>query len=277
MSQYVTIIDGMTSCAAADLMGWAEALMDGEGVINIGTDPLKVVQRGAGANLSVDVGAGQCLVLRDAYVSSDNTQKFWHYHNTATVNVPIDSNSSGSTRIDKICVKIDTGATPNANADNVGSLIAVKGTPGGGAPATPDNHLLLATITIADSDTAIGTADIADSRSFVSVMAGSRAFVDGVDGATITFDLKGGFEKKFQVTLGGNRTIALSNAKVGQCFIIKLVQDGAGSRTVTWFTTIKWAGGVAPTLTTTLNKADVFAFIVTGSGTYDGFVIGQNI
>lgn len=75
----------------------------------------------------------------------------------------------------------------------------------------------------------------------------------------------------------GNITIALSNASVGQVFIVRITQDSGGSRTVTWFTTIKWAGGNAPTLTTTANKADTFGFIVTSAGNYDGYIVGQNI
>jgi hypothetical protein len=46
---------------------------------------------------------------------------------------------------------------------------------------------------------------------------------------------------------------------------------------VTWFATIRWAAGTVPTLTTTASKADTFTFITTGSGTYDGFISGQNI
>ena len=76
----------------------------------------------------------------------------------------------------------------------------------------------------------------------------------------------------------GNITIATSNSIIGQCFIVRIVQDSVGSRTVTWFTTIKWAeGGTAPTLTTTASKTDTLGFEVTGSGTYDGFVVGKNI
>ena len=75
----------------------------------------------------------------------------------------------------------------------------------------------------------------------------------------------------------GNITIALSNIATGQAIVVEIIQDGTGSRTVTWFSTIKWAGGSAPTLTTTASKKDSFGFICTGSGTYDGFIIGQNI
>lgn len=95
------------------------------------------------------------------------------------------------------------------------------------------------------------------------------------DGATVTFDLA--VTNLHKVTLGGNRTLALSNPTTGQAFIIRLLQDATGSRTVTWFTTISWAGGTAPTLTLTASKADTLGFICTGSGTYDGFIVGQNI
>ena len=79
------------------------------------------------------------------------------------------------------------------------------------------------------------------------------------------------------VVLGGNRTLAVKNTRAGDRFILRLTQDGGGNRTVTWFSTIKWAGGSAPTLTTTGSKADVVGFLCTGTNAFDGFVIGQNI
>ena len=108
-----------------------------------------------------------------------------------------------------------------------------------------------------------------------AVTGAYEAWVTESDGATVTFDLADG--NKQTVTLGGNRTLALSNVQNGHVFLIRLLQDGTGSRTVTWFSTIKWAGGSAPTLTTTADKADVFGFIQTSSGNYEGFVVGQNI
>lgn len=75
----------------------------------------------------------------------------------------------------------------------------------------------------------------------------------------------------------GNITIAISNASAGQCFIVRIMQDSGGSRTVTWFSNIKWAGGTPPTLTTTANKADMLGFVMTTLTLSDGFVVGQNI
>jgi hypothetical protein len=95
------------------------------------------------------------------------------------------------------------------------------------------------------------------------------------DGTTVTFDLA--VSRLQIVTLGGNRTLALSNAATGMVFCIFLKQDATGSRTVTWWSGITWAGGSAPTLTTTASKADAFVFVCYGSNTYYGFVAGQNI
>ena len=102
------------------------------------------------------------------------------------------------------------------------------------------------------------------------------------DGGTITFDMNE--SNTHMTTLGGTRTLAVSNVASGQKFMLRLKQDSTGSRTVNWFSTIYWAeGGTAPTLTTTANKADLFGFLCTSGteapgGPYlDGFVIGQNI
>ena len=74
-------------------------------------------------------------------------------------------------------------------------------------------------------------------------------------------------------------TLSITSASetAGQTFIIRVTQDGTGSRALNFFGGISWAGGTAPTITTTASKTDVFGFLCTGDDTYDGFVIGQNI
>ena len=102
-----------------------------------------------------------------------------------------------------------------------------------------------------------------------------QAVTTDSDGATVTFNLSA--SNVHQVVLGDNRTLAISNGTIGQYFAVELIQDNTGSRTVTWFSTIKWVGGTAPTLTTTGNKKDTFMFRITGTGTYDGYIVGMNI
>jgi hypothetical protein len=87
-----------------------------------------------------------------------------------------------------------------------------------------------------------------------------------------TIDLAAG---SFQVlTLTGNATITMPTATAGKSFILLLKQDGTGSRTVTW-STVKWAGGTAPTITSTASKQDIFSFFADGTNWY-GATVGQN-
>lgn len=95
------------------------------------------------------------------------------------------------------------------------------------------------------------------------------------DWATVTFDCS--LSNYHRVTLWGNRTLALSNIRVWQRIVIDLVQDATWSRTVTWFTTIKWVGWSAPTLTTTANKIDTIGIICTSSWNYQGYILWQNL
>lgn len=98
------------------------------------------------------------------------------------------------------------------------------------------------------------------------------------DSATISIDWSDktkGHER--EVTLGGNRILAFSNVTVRQRMIIHLIQDGTGSRTITWPSGISWPFNVTPTLTTTANRVDSFGLICTGSGSYRGYILGQGL
>ncbi len=81
-------------------------------------------------------------------------------------------------------------------------------------------------------------------------------------------------------TLGNNVTFSFTNppasGKQGS-FTLILTQDGTGSRTVTWPASVNWAGGTAPTLTTTAGAVDISAFLTTDGGTtWYGFSGGLN-
>lgn len=100
-----------------------------------------------------------------------------------------------------------------------------------------------------------------------------QAYTSDSDASTITFDMAA--SNIHNVTLGANRTLAVSNVSTGQAFVIILKQDGTGSRTVTWWSNIKWVSATAPTLTTTANRWDIFAFIYDGTNYY-GSIVGLN-
>jgi hypothetical protein len=81
------------------------------------------------------------------------------------------------------------------------------------------------------------------------------------DGTTITPDLAD--SNNFSVTLGGNRTLANpSNITAGQSGSIFITQDGTGSRTLAYGSNFDFAGGTAPTLSTTAAAVDRIDYVV---------------
>ena len=78
-----------------------------------------------------------------------------------------------------------------------------------------------------------------------------------------------------KVTLGANRTIGLASGGVAGAFIsILIIQDGTGSRTVSWNAAYEFAADTAPTLTTTASKGDLFVFRYNGAKWLE---VGRNL
>jgi hypothetical protein len=88
----------------------------------------------------------------------------------------------------------------------------------------------------------------------------------------ITLDLANGTVQI--ITLTGNATITMPTATAGKSFIIMLKQDATGGRSVTW-STVKYPGGIAPTITATASRQDIFSFFADGTNWY-GTTIGLN-
>jgi hypothetical protein len=123
--------------------------------------------------MTVVVDAGVVYVPNTSFDETDSDSiKYWEAvvaGTTGSRTLVIGANSSGSTRVDLVCVYLDPGATPDENASDVAELLIVAGTPGAGAPATPSYHALLATVTVANGATSIVNANITDSRTQIQL------------------------------------------------------------------------------------------------------------
>lgn len=107
-----------------------------------------------------------------------------------------------------------------------------------------------------------------------ALQAGLATVVDDGNSSTAdTIDFSAGNVHKS--TLTDNCTYTFTAPPTGSVVVLKVVQDGTGSRLVTWPATVHWSGGTAPTLTTTANKVDVFTFLWDGT-TYFGVTSGLN-
>jgi hypothetical protein len=116
------------------------------------------------------------------------------------------------------------------------------------------------TITVPDASFTLAGTDAVQTFSVAQ-----RAAISALtDGATITPDFAAA--NNFSVTLGGNRTLANpTNLVAGQSGSIFITQDGTGSRTLAYGSYWDFAGGTAPTLSTTAGAVDRIDYIVRSS------------
>jgi hypothetical protein len=76
------------------------------------------------------------------------------------------------------------------------------------------------------------------------------------DGATISWDMADGYNAR--VTIGGARTLdAPTNMQEGWTYVLEVIQDATGGRTMTWPASFNWGAAGAPTLSTAANKVDL--------------------
>ena len=93
------------------------------------------------------------------------------------------------------------------------------------------------------------------------------------DASTIAWDTQASPVAK--VTLTDNRTLgAGTNAVAGQFVSLLVIQDGTGSRTLSFNAVYEFTEDTAPTLTTTASKGDLFVFRYNGSKFLE---VGRNL
>ena len=265
------------------------------GVKNINDSDFKVEAQSS-PDMTVKVNMGMALIP-----TSDGKMAYPARIYSAVYDVTIASNGSGNPRIDAIVAYVDVAVSPNSGIDNVLKVVRVAGTPSASPTAPSDSDIQssvgganpfirLANVTVASGATSITSGNIEDTRTDAEVTLNqpkikspTQQYVTLTDGATITLDPRKG--TKFQVTLAGNRAIILATAPnggnwAGKRFSLRVIQDATGGRSISsWFSgyTVKWADGVAITLTSTANKVDKIGFEVLNDGTtIEASIISQN-
>jgi hypothetical protein len=112
-----------------------------------------------------------------------------------------------------------------------------------------------------------GTADssIAGKLSLTKTASFNSEVDNGNSSTAITINWTNGNKQK--VTLTGNCTFTFTNPAGPATLTFKLIQDGTGSRTVSW-PSVKWAGGTPITLTTTASATDLVSLYFDGTSYY---------
>ena len=108
------------------------------------------------------------------------------------------------------------------------------------------------------------TLDMSNSGAAVFSAAAYNAEATLTDASTISWNAI--TQPVAKVTLGANRTLGAASGGIAGAFIsLLIIQDGTGSRTVTFNAAYEFKDDTAPTLTTTAAKGDLFVFRYNGS------------
>lgn len=198
---------------------------------NNGTE--SIVEIGGGAVTSV-AGKTGAVTLAKADVGLGNVD------NTSDANKPISTATQTA-----LNAKVDTSRT-----------LSASGLATGGGDLSANRTIDVAAATAAEYR--VGTATKAVS---VQNAWSAMAEVALTDAGTIAWDLSTGID--FTVTLAGNRVLGNpTNVTVGKKGRLRVVQDGAGSKTLSYSANYEFAGGTAPVLSTAANAQDVLYYDV---------------
>lgn len=175
-----------------------------------------------------------------------------NFVNNGITNVAIDN--SGASRTFSLAVGVVFGWGSSATAAGIDSGLS-RNTAG----VIEINNGTAGTF----RDLKLRNINITQSATFNSeVDNGNSSTADTIDWTT---------GNKHKSTLTDNCTYTFTAPSGPTNLILKLTQDGTGSRIVTWPAACKWPGGTAPTLSTAANAVDIVSFYYDGS-TYWGQV-----
>lgn len=152
--------------AIDDRSFWQVGLQEGA----VGAGDFKVVERGAGANMTVDVACntGFAVVQGDTVT---NQGLYVVRPHTAVANLDIATAHATNPRVDSVVVQVDDDEH-DAGGNTRARVMVLTGTATGGAtldnrtgaPALPNSALLLADVLVPATDTTISNTQIRDRR-----------------------------------------------------------------------------------------------------------------
>lgn len=204
------------------------------------------------------------------------------------------SGISGGGALDGSARRLDIALAPNASGliivgDGESATLGFDGShvaSGSAALALAGEALASGNAALADAVPALasGNAALSDLSSKVSkagdVVSGTLVVTSQSYGTVGSFTGSGvitldfGANNNHVVTLEGNSTLAApTTASGGQAGAVVIHQDGTGSRTLAYSGGWSFAGGTAPTLTTTASGTDILVYYCSDSSTFNASTI----
>jgi hypothetical protein len=199
---------------------------------------------------------------------ADSTAHRWKMNNNNGGAVQVVASGVDINTSDQVTATHLASALP-VNQGGTGTTSTLTGLMRGNSSAMTAAELSGDVSTSGSNAVTIGPAKVAPS------MMKASTWDTQTDGATITWAIASVLNAQATVTLGGNRTLNITNPVIGGNYVLRVVQDGTGSRTLTLGTGCTWkvSGGGAGAITpsTTANAIDILAFVYDGTNCYANF------
>jgi hypothetical protein len=186
-----------------------------------------------GASTLMDLQATQTITGGKTF--SNGTQNLGSATTTSVVSVAYGATASGVTKT----VNVGTGGL-SGSTTNIAIGSSVSG-------ATSTTLLSGTTTTTAYTETIVAS---------------------GTVGASATLAITAGTVLTATLTSATACTFTMPTATAGKSFTLLLKQPASGTATTATFTGVKWNSGGAPTITATLGRLDILAFVADGTNWY---------
>ena len=279
---------------------WGTVLNDGViSLVDEAVAKYTTVSLGSAATVTLSAVDGGTDVPRSAFLEANGT--VGGAHTTITMVIPnvtkgyvVNNQTTYTTTTNVVKIKtapgdgltIPQGAISQIVVDTDGSVYSTNASGLGlGTAASADIGVCatnIADVSLADlryvrtsATSSIVAADLHIKQGSLIVGTSSRAYnpiLTLTDAASITSDFAKG--NNFLVTIGGNRTLAApSNAVAGQSGSIYIIQDGSGSRTLSYNTVWQFVSATVPTLSTGAGDVDMLVYMTRSASTIDAVLL----
>jgi hypothetical protein len=221
---------------------------------------------------------GTGAVTLTGYVKGSGTSAM-----TASATIPT-TDLSGTITNDQLAnsaITINGTSTSLGGSISVGTVTSVAGT------GTVNGLTLTGTVTSSGSLTLGGTLSLVSppaigsttpntgdfttltsSTGFVPTAYTETIVASGTVGASATLAITAGTILTATLTSATACTFTMPTATAGKSFTLLLKQPASGTATTATFTDVKWGSIGAPTITATVGKLDILAFIADGTNWY---------
>jgi len=279
---------------------WGTVLNDGViSLVDEAVAKYTTVSLGSAATVTLSAVDGGTDVPRSAFLEANGT--VGGAHTTITMVIPnvtkgyvVNNQTTYTTTTNVVKIKtapgdgltIPQGAISQIVVDTDGSVYSTNASGLGlGTAASADIGVCatnIADVSLADlryvrtsATSTIIASDLHIKQGSLIVGTSSRAYnpiLTLTDAASITSDFAKG--NNFLVTIGGNRTLAApSNAVAGQSGSIYIIQDGTGSRTLSYNTVWQFVSATVPTLSTGAGDVDMLIYMTRSASTIDAVLL----